>query len=89
MFFIVLLVLTLGFIGSISFLSFFKLLLWKDKHFPIDDYLDFREQTINDTQKFEKLLLLAINMVISLFFFPVFLLMAVQIKNLLINKTTY
>lgn len=85
MFFIAFLLGSLGLIGSVSILAFVSLL----GGIQIEGFMEFREATKTQVQKFEKLGLLAINIAISSFFFPVFLLLCVQIKNLLINKTTY
>lgn len=44
-----------------------------------DDYL----------RTYGRIILLVVDVIICLFFFPVLMLLLVQVKNLLINKTTY
>lgn len=89
MFFVTFLVFSLGIIGTVSTYGFLKLLFWKDTDHQMDKFIGFREATKTNFQNYCKIGLFLVNMIISTFFFPVLLLLIVQVKNLLINKTTY
>lgn len=78
----------MGMIGLISGWA-----LWcqiADQMYLMENWISFRVQSNDPIFKYwGKVILLSINIIMSLFFFPVFMLLLVQIKNLLINRTTY
>lgn len=77
----------LAFIGFVSF--YMEIHLFADFN-SLKKWLDFRETNLDATDvKIIRCVLLIANLVISIFFFPVFLLFCVQVKNLCLNKTTY
>ena len=87
--FIFFLLMSLGIIGFTAVWGFIVAVI-PNVH-SMQEWLAFREETIDgdQVQKLERAALLAINIIVSLFSLPVLLLFLVQIKNLLINKTTY
>jgi len=86
-FFLIFLILSLGFIGLFSFLVLVSAI--SDQP---DIYKDWFSYRFNYNQTMERILLIilfTITFLTSLFIFPVFMLLLVQLKNLLKNKTTY
>lgn len=84
--FIVLLVLGLFIIGSCAILGILQLTLPDSIHQQI---FKWRLNPQKNTDKIIQLTVLSINTLISLFIIPIFLLLVVQLKNLLNNTTTY
>lgn len=87
MVFLVALILGLGFLGLISFLA--ELSIFIDKQDLYEIWFTFRYSANSLKDKIGTICLLAINFISSLFIFPLLALFAVQVKNLLKNKTTY
>ena len=85
--FIFLLVICMAIIGCFSGLSLYCLFFDKQSEMK-DWWIGFREE-ITPTLKIYAIILLGVNLLISLFFFPVLMLLLVQLKNLCINRTTY
>lgn len=87
MLFLFFLILCLGLVGLISFLSEISLII--DDYQIYDKWFVFRYEHQDIYEKISLISLFVINFVTSLFIFPVLALFIVQIKNLLKNKTTY
>lgn len=86
--FVIFIILSLVFIGLTALWGFSYLVDPKITLFK--NVLELRESTNNyGWYKMAKFVLFAINVGISLFSIPVLLLLFVQIKNLLFNKTTF
>ena len=86
-FFLFFLILCLGFLGLISFLAEVSIFIEKPQIYEIWFTLRFSYNVVSD--RIATIGLLAVNFLTSLFIFPLLALFAVQIKNLLKNKTTY
>ena len=86
--FIVMLVVSLAFIGVLGGLAGY-MLVWEDLG-AFEEYFVLRYGRGEDEWlRYCMLFCFMVNVVTSLFFFPVVLLCIVQIKNLLTNKTTF
>ena len=81
------LILCLGFIGLISVLAEISIFIQKPEVYSVWFTLRFSYDIIEE--RIATIGLLAVNLLTSLFIFPLLALFAVQIKNLLKNKTTY
>lgn len=86
-FFLIFLFICLGLIGLLSTLASLSILL--EKPLLYEKWFVLRYEYTNDLEKFCLLGVFLVNEVTSIFIFPVFMLLLVQIKNLLMNKTTF
>jgi hypothetical protein len=77
----------MGFIGVISVFGLLEIFLNDDSIYKF--WFEFRFKELSDLERLCSIFLLAINVLMSLFIFPVFGLLMVQLKNLFTNKTTY
>ena len=87
MYFLFFLILSLGFVGLVSFLAETSILL--DDLNIYQEWFSFRFEYANLTERICLICLFALNLLTSLFVVPVIGLFIVQIKNLLTNRTTY
>lgn len=86
--FLLLLLAALAFSGTISALSFYVILTHQPQY--VSSFLSPREHhPIHSPLWCAQLALLAVNTVICFFFFPVFVLFCIQLKNILTNQTSY
>ena len=86
-FFLIFLILSLAFIGALSVLG--QLCLIMDNPRLYVDWFQLRLQYESTGERAALMVVLAVNLVTSLFILPVLMLFVVQVKNLLKNKTTY
>ena len=85
--FVGLLVIAMGFIGVISIFALIEVFLDTEEVYSF--WFKFRFQNMRQLERACSVFLLALNVLMSLFIFPVIGLFLVQIKNVLTNKTTY
>lgn len=85
--FVIMLVISLAFIGSVAVLATISLVLNDPQRF--EDLFTFRYAYETNLERFSMMGCFAVNEITAIFTFPVTLLCLVQIKNLLTNKTTF
>jgi hypothetical protein len=86
-FFLLFLVLSLAFVGLLSALA--ELCLLADSPYKYGEWFELRIGYKGTAERVAYMAVVAVNLVSALFIFPVLMLLAVQVKNLLRNKTTY
>ena len=87
-FFLIFLILSLAFVGLVSVMG--MICVFMDNLGNFSQWFMFRQEKSEQQYfKYIRIVLLGVNIIISLFVFPIFVLLVVQLKNLLLNKTTF